>query len=136
MLMKPREKRKPIWTAFITHQILSPTWMSRDSSRVIHLAELNRCVFTEEYNPQRTHTGAHELTFIKRSGTIPLSLSLSFFFRYFNTIYMLMTKSRCQGIRLEYRDAERRGEEPTLMMDMMVDEHDSYDSRTRTITTI
>lgn len=57
-------KRKPIWTAFITHQILSPTWMSRDSRRVVHLADLQRYVFTEEYNPQKTSTGAHELTFI------------------------------------------------------------------------
>ncbi|CAD6593939.1 MAG: hypothetical protein ASARMPRED_008234 [Alectoria sarmentosa] len=57
-------KRKPIWTAFITHQILSPTWMSRDGPGVVHLAELQRYVFTEEYNPQKTPTGAHELTFL------------------------------------------------------------------------
>ena len=60
--------RKPVWTAFITHQITSSTWMSRDSRRVVHLAELNRHVFTDEYLPQRTHTGAHELTFIHTSG--------------------------------------------------------------------
>lgn len=57
-------KRKPIWTAFITHQILSPTWLSRVSSRVVHLAELQRYVFTDDYNPQKTASGAHELTFI------------------------------------------------------------------------
>ena len=61
-------RRKPIWTAFITHQITSSIWMSRDSRRVVHLAELNRHVFTDEYLPQRTHTGAHELTFIHTSG--------------------------------------------------------------------
>ena len=61
--------RKPIWTAFITHQILSPTWMSRDSSRVVRLAELQRYVFTDEYNPQMTPEGAHELTFIESNGT-------------------------------------------------------------------
>lgn len=58
-------RRKPIWTAFITHQILSPTWMSRDSPRVVHIADLQRYIFTEEYNPQRTPEGAHELTFIE-----------------------------------------------------------------------
>ncbi|KAF6239034.1 hypothetical protein HO173_002906 [Letharia columbiana] len=57
-------KRKPIWTAFVTHQIISPTWMSRDTPGVVHLADLQRYVFTEEYTPQRTPTGAHELTFI------------------------------------------------------------------------
>lgn len=61
--------RKPIWTAFITHQILSPTWMSRDSPRVVHIADLQRYIFTEEYNPQRTPEGAHELTFIEPAGT-------------------------------------------------------------------
>lgn len=71
--------RKPIWTAFITHQILSPTWLSRDSPRVVHLADLQRYVFTEEYNPQKTPSGAHELTFISSAG-IFFSFFLSFFF--------------------------------------------------------
>lgn len=44
--------------------------MSRDSPRVVHLAELQRYVFTEEYNPQMTPTGAHELTFIGSTGII------------------------------------------------------------------
>ena len=61
--------RKPIWTAFITHQILSPTWMSQHGARVVHLNELQRYIFTEEYNPQKTPTGKHELTFIKTMGT-------------------------------------------------------------------
>ena len=71
--------RKPIWTAFITHQITSSTWMSRVGPRVIHLAELNRHVFTDEYVPQRTHTGAHELNFIQTRGMI---VFLSSFFWY------------------------------------------------------
>ena len=74
--------RKPIWTAFITHQITSSIWMSRVSPRVVHLAELNRHVFTDDYKPQRTHTGAHELTFIQTRGMVflflPFSLSLFF----------------------------------------------------------
>ena len=70
--------RKPIWTAFITHQITSSIWMSRVSRRVVHLAELNRHVFTDEYVPQRTQTGAHELTFIHTSGMSFYSSLLSF----------------------------------------------------------
>ena len=69
--------RKPVWTAFITHQILSPTWLSRDSPRVVHLADLQRYIFTEEYNPQKTPSGAHELTFIGSAGMF-FSLPFSF----------------------------------------------------------
>ena len=69
--------RKPIWTAFITHQITSSIWMSRVSRRVVQLAELNRHVFTDEYVPQRTHTGAHELNFIHTSGMVLYSFLLS-----------------------------------------------------------
>ena len=76
-----RKTRKPIWTAFITHQIMSSIWMSRVSSRVVHLAELNRHVFTDEYIPQRTQTGAHELTFIHTRGMKLLSLTLPSFLR-------------------------------------------------------
>ena len=69
-------KRKPIWTAFITHQMLSPTWLSRDSPRVIHLADLQEYIFTEEYNPQRTSTGQFELTFIHTEGKAPILVLL------------------------------------------------------------
>ena len=64
-------KRKPIWTAFITHQILSPTWASRDSPGVIHLADLQQYIFAEDYNPQKTPTGAFDLRFTVDSGIAP-----------------------------------------------------------------
>lgn len=58
--------------------------MSRDSSRVVRLAELQRYVFTDEYNPQMTPEGAHELTFIESNGT---SLWLLCFLVFFLCIH-------------------------------------------------
>ena len=60
--------RNPVWTAFITHQILSPKWIKQVSSKVIHLADLQRYIFHEEYKPQIAPSGEHELSFIKSSG--------------------------------------------------------------------
>ncbi|KAK3167224.1 hypothetical protein OEA41_010350 [Lepraria neglecta] len=64
-------KRTPVWTAFITHQIQSRRWMRRASSRVVHLADLQRFVFTEGYRPQMAVEGQHELTFVDPEGKIP-----------------------------------------------------------------
>ena len=61
-------KRKPIWTAFITHQILSPTWILRDSPKVFHLADLQQYIFSEDYIPERTLKGQFVLTFIGSAG--------------------------------------------------------------------
>ena len=98
--------RKPIWTAFITHQITSPRWMSHDSPRVVHLAELNRHVFTDEYVPQRTQTGAHELTFIQTRGMYFYS-SLVFFGggnrgKMMDRV-LIDDESRCGRVRDEYQ---------------------------------
>ena len=60
--------RTPIWTAFITHQIHSPVWISRASAKVIHLADLYKYVFTEDYASQLAPDGQHELSFTKASG--------------------------------------------------------------------
>lgn len=57
-------KRKPIWTAFITHQLHSATAISRDSSRVVSLANLHQYKFTGDYNPPRGPTGNVELEFL------------------------------------------------------------------------
>ncbi len=35
---------------------------------MVHLNELQRYIFTEEYDPQMTREGMHELTFIESSG--------------------------------------------------------------------
>ena len=59
------KRRTPVWTAFITHQIASPKWMLRPRSnqKIVYLAELQRFVFTNEYNPQLSPEGDHELKF-------------------------------------------------------------------------
>ena len=62
-------KRKPVWTAFITHQIVSRSWVTKPSSKVIHLADLQRFIFVDEYTPQLGPEGQHELTFTKKDGT-------------------------------------------------------------------
>jgi len=61
-------RRTPVWTAFITHHVQSHTWRSQPSSKVIHLADLQRYIFNDDYNPQVAATGEHELSFITTSG--------------------------------------------------------------------
>ena len=65
-------KRKPIWTAFITHQLHSTTWVTWDNSRVLHLADLHQFIFSDDYNPPKTPTGDLELTFIHVTGIIQM----------------------------------------------------------------
>ena len=55
--------------------------MSQHGSRVVRLAELNRHIFTDEYVPQTTSTGEHELTFIQTSG---MNVFFFFFFFFFS----------------------------------------------------
>ena len=66
------QKRTPIWTAFITHLVESRSWMTRPSPRVIHLRDLQRFVFNEDYEPQTAPTGEHELDFVTTSGMFVL----------------------------------------------------------------
>lgn len=42
--------------------------MSRAGSKTIHLADLQRYIFTTEYNPQTGPGGEHELTFVVSEG--------------------------------------------------------------------
>ncbi|KAF7509976.1 hypothetical protein GJ744_007290 [Endocarpon pusillum] len=56
-------KRTPVWTAFITHYLLSPTWLRRASRTLVYLRELRRHVFSSEYMPQMTCRGEHVLKF-------------------------------------------------------------------------
>ena len=64
-------ERKPIWTAFITHQILSPSWVLHDGSRGVHLADLQQYIFTQDWKPQMSPTGEFELIFTSSAGTAP-----------------------------------------------------------------
>ncbi|EXJ88007.1 hypothetical protein A1O1_04934 [Capronia coronata CBS 617.96] len=54
----------PIWTAFITHNVTSPTWYrwSKNSSTV-YLAELQRRIFSSQYSPHIAASGEHFLDF-------------------------------------------------------------------------
>ena len=69
-------KRCTIWTAFITHQMFSPTWLSRVSPRMIHLADLQKYIFTTEYSSPRTSAGIFQLSFIHTEGKAPILVRL------------------------------------------------------------
>ncbi|KIV94928.1 hypothetical protein PV10_02645 [Exophiala mesophila] len=54
----------PIWTAFITHRITSPTWFRYiKRSSTVYLAELQRHIFSSEYTPFIAANGEHFLDF-------------------------------------------------------------------------
>ncbi|KAL8654394.1 MAG: hypothetical protein Q9226_003460, partial [Calogaya cf. arnoldii] len=53
----------PVWTAFITTHIESRRWMRMAGSKTIHLADLQRYVFSDEYTPQLGPQGQHEIQF-------------------------------------------------------------------------
>ncbi|KAL8837596.1 MAG: hypothetical protein Q9170_002473 [Blastenia crenularia] len=63
-------KRTPVWTAFITTHIQSTRWMRKapGAPRIIHIADLQRYIFTTEYSPQLGPQGQHELRFVSSRG--------------------------------------------------------------------
>ena len=63
-------KRVPVWTAFITHQIDTPGWISFDHSKVVSLMDLQLYIFTAGYIPGETPTGGFELKFSYSEGTV------------------------------------------------------------------
>ena len=60
-----KEARTPIWTAFITHMLLSPTWITRLASDVIQLGDLQRFIFSSDYHHRTTPKSELELEFVK-----------------------------------------------------------------------
>jgi hypothetical protein len=62
------ELRKcPIWTAFITHQATSPTWLRRVSRRRFRLMDIHLYVFCSQYqqqNQRRGTAGEFEIQFL------------------------------------------------------------------------
>jgi hypothetical protein len=57
----------PVWTAFVTHQSASPTWLKRVSAHRIRLADIHLYVFNEKYqqqNQRRGSAGAFEISFV------------------------------------------------------------------------
>ncbi|KFA66550.1 hypothetical protein S40285_00703 [Stachybotrys chlorohalonatus IBT 40285] len=59
-------RRSPVWTAFVTHQSASPTWLKRVSRHKIRLADIQLYVFCQKYqqqNQRRGSAGAFEIHF-------------------------------------------------------------------------
>jgi hypothetical protein len=65
----------PVWTAFITDNMLSRGWYRLVRRRYVCLRSLHRHVFSDRYTPQFFETGEPVLEFIKESGMY-FSLSL------------------------------------------------------------
>jgi hypothetical protein len=68
--------RKPVWTAFVTHQISSKRWMRRETSKTIQLTDLQPFIFGSDYVPQLGPVGEHVLRFANSEGTSVLGSSL------------------------------------------------------------
>ncbi|RMZ81754.1 hypothetical protein DV738_g1980, partial [Chaetothyriales sp. CBS 135597] len=63
-VLKGSMKNTPVWTAFITHQVTSPTWLERaDHSKSVYLADLKRHIFSSKYTPHVAASGQHVLAF-------------------------------------------------------------------------
>ncbi|KAH7328890.1 hypothetical protein B0I35DRAFT_404185 [Stachybotrys elegans] len=63
----------PVWTAFITHQAASPTWIKRASRHKIRLADIQLYVFCQKYqqqNQRRGAAGAFEIYFVSEEASI------------------------------------------------------------------
>lgn len=60
--------RTPVWTAFITHLLVSRTWLIRRSPALVCLRELRRHIFSSEYDPQLSPGGEHFLKFSFEAG--------------------------------------------------------------------
>jgi hypothetical protein len=65
-----RRSSVPIWTAFITDQVLSPGWLRRDtqSRNTIILSELHHHVFSSDFKPTSNAEGYHTLEFREERG--------------------------------------------------------------------
>ncbi|KEF60880.1 uncharacterized protein A1O9_02442 [Exophiala aquamarina CBS 119918] len=63
-VLKGEMENTPIWTAFITHCITSPTWCRySENSSTVYLADLRRHVFSSDYTPHVAANGEHFLDF-------------------------------------------------------------------------
>lgn len=57
----------PVWTAFVTHQSASPTWLTRISPHRVRLADIQLYVFCRHYrqqNQRRGSIGAFDIRFV------------------------------------------------------------------------
>ncbi|KAK0730566.1 hypothetical protein B0H67DRAFT_39137 [Lasiosphaeris hirsuta] len=61
----------PVWTAFVTHQSQSPTWLSRRSRHRVWLKDAQLYVFCKTYrqeNMRQNKSGAFEIYFVSEEG--------------------------------------------------------------------
>ncbi|OHE92323.1 hypothetical protein CORC01_12385 [Colletotrichum orchidophilum] len=61
----------PVWTAFVTHQSASPTWLHRKSGHRVWLKDVQLYVFCEQYQQQhqrKGQAGAFEIDFVSEMG--------------------------------------------------------------------
>lgn len=61
----------PVWTAFVTHQSQSSTWLSRRSRHRVWLKDVQLYVFCKTYrqeNMRQNKTGAFEIYFVSEEG--------------------------------------------------------------------
>ncbi|KAK3695214.1 hypothetical protein B0T22DRAFT_508272 [Podospora appendiculata] len=61
----------PVWTAFVTHQSRSPTWLSRRSKHLVWLKDVQLYVFCKTYrqeNMRQNKSGAFEIYFVSEEG--------------------------------------------------------------------
>ncbi|KAM0287811.1 hypothetical protein ACHAQH_000343 [Verticillium albo-atrum] len=61
-------RRCPVWTAFVTHQSASPTWLHRKSAHRLWLRDIHPYVFCSGYRSQNQRpgpAGAFELDFVE-----------------------------------------------------------------------
>ena len=75
-VLKGNLERTPVWTAFVTTQIRTPGWASRNSKRVV-LPDIEPFFFTNNYSASKTSKDKFELTFVDARGialVIPLVL--------------------------------------------------------------
>ncbi|KAK1671204.1 hypothetical protein BDP55DRAFT_696994 [Colletotrichum godetiae] len=64
-------KQCPVWTAFVTHQSASPTWLVRKSDHRVWLKDVQLYVFCEVYHQQHQRkgkAGAFEIDFFSEMG--------------------------------------------------------------------
>ncbi|KAK7415488.1 hypothetical protein QQX98_005841 [Neonectria punicea] len=62
----------PVWTAFVTHQSASSTWMKRVSKYKIRLADIQLYVFCQNYqqqNQRRGSAGVFEICFVSEEAS-------------------------------------------------------------------
>ncbi|KAF6836609.1 hypothetical protein CPLU01_03644 [Colletotrichum plurivorum] len=61
----------PVWTAFVTHQSASPTWLHRKSRHRVWLKDVQLYVFCHRYrqqNQRKGQAGAFEISFVSDEG--------------------------------------------------------------------